>query len=249
MTTFNRPLFFDAVRERPFSGTLAQGQVDGMSAILHAWEKDYSLWDLRWLAYCLATTFHETASEMQPIEEYGKGEGMSYGKPDPTTGETYYGRGYVQLTWGDNYRRADTELSLDNDASCYWHADNALDPSIASEVMFVGMRDGWFRTSDDGTKETLQKYFNDTRDDPFGAREIVNGDKTHKPEWAHGKTIGDLIAGYHDDFLAALNLSLVVVPPPDPSPGMYWPHIVADLRIAGNALKRIADNIETGTRT
>jgi hypothetical protein len=35
---------------------------------------------------------------MQPIEEYGKGRGMPYGKPDPTTGQVYYGRGFVQLT-------------------------------------------------------------------------------------------------------------------------------------------------------
>jgi len=36
--------------------------------------------------------------EMQPIEEYGKGKGMKYGSPDPETGQTYYGRGFVQTT-------------------------------------------------------------------------------------------------------------------------------------------------------
>ena len=52
--------------------------------------------DTRWLAYMLATTFHETAYQMWPIEEYGKGSGRYYGTPDPETGETDYGRGFVQ---------------------------------------------------------------------------------------------------------------------------------------------------------
>ncbi|MEE4406756.1 hypothetical protein [Enterobacter mori] len=57
------------------------------------------------LAYVLATTYHETAFTMQPIEEYGKGAGHPYGEPDPETGLAYYGRGYVQLIWKDNYQK------------------------------------------------------------------------------------------------------------------------------------------------
>ena len=53
--------------------------------------------DLRWLAYILATDYHETAYTMQPIEEYGKGAGYDYGEPDPVTGEIYFGTGLVQL--------------------------------------------------------------------------------------------------------------------------------------------------------
>jgi len=201
---FDRQIFFDEVR--PMFGKLNQEQVDGMNFILDAWEKDPQSDDLRWLAYALATTRHETASTMQPIEEYGKGQGMSYGKPDPTTGEVYYGRGFVQLTWADNYQRADAELSLAGDASCYWHADNALDPTIAARVMFYGMAQGWFRSDSQG-KQTLGRYFNMTADDPYGAREIINGDKHYTPDWANGAQIGTIIADYHDTFLAALTLS------------------------------------------
>lgn len=216
MAIIDRQVFFDNVRPEPFSGELTQGQVDGMEAILDAWEADYSLWDLRWLAYCLATTFHETSAEMLPIEEYGKGEGMAYGEPDPTTGETYYGRGYVQLTWRENYARADAEIGLAGDDSCEWHADNALDPEIAAEVMFVGMRDGWFRSDEEGP-ETLQRYFNDTRDDPYGAREIINGDKSKVPSWSGGVSIGNLIKGYHRAFLSALQEAYRDAPvPPGP---------------------------------
>jgi putative chitinase len=214
MASIDRKIFFDSVRSKPFGGKLDQSQVDGMEAILTAWEADYSVWDLRWLAYCLATTFHETAQEMLPVEEYGKGQGMSYGKADPTTKQTYYGRGYVQLTWADNYKRADSELELKDDSSCYWHAANALNPIIAAQVMFIGMSEGWFRSNNAGERETLQKYFNDTRDDPFGAREIINGDKTKVPSWSNGVNIGNLIKSYHNSFLAALLAAYIEEPYP-----------------------------------
>lgn len=57
------------------------------------------------ISYVLATVRHETAGTYLPIAEYGKGEGKPYGNPDPLTGKIYYGRGYVQLTWKENYER------------------------------------------------------------------------------------------------------------------------------------------------
>jgi len=204
MKMFDRDIFFDKVRSNPFDGSLNQSQIDGMDAILTAWEEEPRSDDLRWLAYAMATAAHETGMEMQPIEEYGKGEGMEYGKPDPTTGQTYYGRGYVQTTWRENYARADKELGLHNELSCEWHAENQLDPAIAAETMFQGMVEGWFRTHDDGKPETLERYFNEGTDEPYQAREIINGDKSKVPSWSGGISIGNLIAGYHDDFLAAL---------------------------------------------
>ena len=47
---------------------------------------------------------------MQPIAEYGKGKGRKYGVPGRNRGQVAYGRGYVQLTWDDNYERADKEI-------------------------------------------------------------------------------------------------------------------------------------------
>jgi putative chitinase len=103
MTQINRGFFFTHVRRMMFSNVLQQSQVDGMSAILDGWEAKYATDDDRWLAYALATTYHETDQHMQPINEYGKGRGRPYGKADPTTGQVYYGRGFVQLTWERNY--------------------------------------------------------------------------------------------------------------------------------------------------
>jgi putative chitinase len=194
----DQKLFFDLVRNDPFPGSLSQSQVDGITQIVRAWARFFRQEDIRWLCYALATTMHETASTMEPIEEYGKGAGMSYGAVDPQTGQTYYGRGFVQLTWRDNYARADAEIPLIDEDSVEWHADYALDPPIAGHVMFVGMIQGWFRSG-----ETLPRYFSDIEDDPYGAREIINGDKHIVPSWSHGVSIGNLIADYHRSFYAA----------------------------------------------
>src|SRR5262245_30152095 len=70
--TFDRKLYFDSVRPSLFAGKMNQQQVDGQNAILSEWEDEQPAEDLRWLAYPLATTLHETASTMWPIEEYGK---------------------------------------------------------------------------------------------------------------------------------------------------------------------------------
>jgi putative chitinase len=213
----NRKLFFDCVRDNPFPGSLNQSQVDGMNYILDVWEENYDGDDLRWCAYPLATTMWETSSTMQPIEEYGKGSGQPYGVPDPTTKQTYYGRGLAQLTWRENYARADKELDFFDDDSCEWHAENALDPDKAAAILFVGMIEGWFRSDDKGP-QNLPRYFNTTTDDAYGAREIINGDKAKVPSWSAGARIGDLIKGYHQGFLVALEISYGSVPNPKPGP-------------------------------
>jgi hypothetical protein len=168
--TIQRKYFFDSVRSSLFSGSMNQSQVDGLNAILD-YAEDQGC-DDRHLAYILATTFHETAQTMQPIAEYGKGKGKPYGVPDPTTGQTYYGRGYVQLTWKDNYKKQDDKLGLNG--RLVKEADLAMDPDVALQVLFGGMFDGDF------TGVGLPKYItckdpsSDTTDF-YNARKIVNG--------------------------------------------------------------------------
>ena len=165
-----RKYFFDAVRSSLFSGSMKQSQVDGMTALL-----DYSEQigcDDRHLAYILATTFHETAQTMQPIAEYGKGKGKPYGVPDGPYNQVYYGRGFVQLTWYDNYKRQDAKLKLNG--ALVKNADLALDLQLATQIIFGGMYDGDF------TGVGLPKYITDTKPpedttDYFNARKIVNG--------------------------------------------------------------------------
>lgn len=218
---FDRTTYFDSVRGSLFSGKLSSQQVEGQEAILGEWEMpqdNVQMTDVRWLAYMLATTYHECSATMWPISEYGHGQGMEYGKKDAQTGQTYYGRGYVQLTWRDNYAKATRELGLKGDSDLEWHADMALDPQIAADVMFIGMREGWFRASSDGKRQTLARYFDGDTDDPYTAREIINGDKTKVPSWSNGVSIGNLIKGYHSKFLTALKAAQAAVVPPEPVP-------------------------------
>ncbi|MEN6548573.1 MAG: hypothetical protein ABFE07_21210 [Armatimonadia bacterium] len=179
----NRTVFFDRVRARPFGGSLSQPQVSGLTAILDA-ASTYGIKDERYLAYALATAYHETAHTMQPIAEYGKGKGRKYGVKGKH-GQVPYGRGYVQLTWDTNYERADKELGLNG--ALLKDFDLAMRPGIAAGILFEGMTEGWF------TGKKLSDYFTASKADPVNARRIING--TDK---------ASMIAGYYNDFLAAL---------------------------------------------
>ena len=59
---FDRDIYFANVREELFFGALTQEQVDGQGIILGLWEGQYTgspMTDIRWLAYILATVYHE----------------------------------------------------------------------------------------------------------------------------------------------------------------------------------------------
>lgn len=161
----DRGKFYRAIRQNPFPGRLMQLQVDGIEVILNEWERR-GLEDTRYLAYILATTFHETAATMQPIAEYGKGRGRRYGHADPETGQTYYGRGFVQITWRDNYKRFGDLLDIDLENN----PDLALESETATQILFEGMIRGGF------TGRALKHYFRDgtLESDWFNARKIIN---------------------------------------------------------------------------
>jgi len=234
MLRFERKTYFDEVRDTLFYGKMDQGQVDGQEFIIDTWEDTRHAQDFRYLAYELATTIHETASTMLPIEEYGKGKGMPYGVPDAITGETYYGRGFVQLTWKDNYIKMTPlvdPLFPSHPVDFAKTASQALIPELAAAVMFEGMERGMFRKDDKGP-QTLARYFDSDTDDPYGAREIINGDKHKVPSWSNGVSIGNLIAGYHKKFLAALTASAEALGPlpvePDALPPVHAAFTLAD---------------------
>ena len=167
--------FYVAVRPM-FGGHLTQSQVDGIQAILKA-TTDAGITDDRKTAYILATVFHETAKTMQPIAEFGKGAGHDYGKklkmgggpgkrvPYTTPDELYYGRGYVQLTWYENYESMGKLLNID----LLDNPDLALQPAVAAAIMIKGMTKGLF------TGVGLDKYFTDKLTDWVNARKIING--------------------------------------------------------------------------
>lgn len=188
---FNRKFFFDNARRTLFDGSFRQSQINGLNAILDEWEKSWAKNDDRWLAYMLATAHHETDRKMQPIEEYGKGRNYTYGKrikmdrkPYTDTDAIFYGRGFVQLTWYENYAKAGKKLKVD----LLHHPELALTLENATEIMFYGMTEGWF------TGRKLSSYFNPATEDWTNARRIING--TDKAQ---------LISSYAKKYYASLS--------------------------------------------
>ena len=183
--------YFDSVRDSLFGGSMTQQQVDGQCVIVGLWNYQATgtpMTDIRWLAYMLATVYHECAQKMWPIREYGLGQGHEYGEPDEN-GNTFYGRGFVQLTWKENYDRASAILGLIDERDLTTHPDMALDSLIAARVLFRGMAEGWF------TGAKLGNYFNEEDDNPIEARAIINSDVSKN---------GPMIADLHYLFLDAL---------------------------------------------
>lgn len=169
----DRAALFAVIRKQPFNGRLTSPQVAGVEALLDAWERWAPGSDPRFIAYALATLFHETAASMQPIREIGRGKGRAYGKPAGRFGQVYYGRGGVQLTWLRNYEFADRKLHeagvLDLGESLVRDPDLALRPDVSTAIVVRGMLEGWF------TGRRLEQFFAGTRSDWVDARTIVNG--------------------------------------------------------------------------
>jgi len=140
----NTKSFYDTIRPTLFSGKISESQFKGLEAILSEYYR-LCVNDPRKLAYILATAYHETAKTFQPIAEYGKGKNYDYGKkikmsrkPYTTPDKLYYGRGFVQLTWYENYDAMGKQLGLD----LLNNPDLLLTPLIASNSIVYGMKNG-----------------------------------------------------------------------------------------------------------
>ncbi|WP_022684568.1 hypothetical protein [Sphingobium bisphenolivorans] len=161
MTLANAEAFF--VGARKITGPINAMQVNIINRLLFA----ASDWGAGWMAYGLATAWHE--ARLMPIEESGRGNGRPYGKID-ATGKAPYGRGLVQLTWAKNYQRADEELKLKGKLAKDYAL--ALDPEIAVKILVRGMSAGWF------TGKSLATYIGKglgTFEEFKDARRIING--------------------------------------------------------------------------
>ena len=148
----------------------------GLGKFLEFMRTDANLTDVRQVAYMMATVYKETFYTWQPIDEKGKGAGRKYGlvRIGRCGGKEYkniyYGRGYVQITWEDNYQLADKELNLN--CSLVANPDRAKEPEIAYQIVSQGMKDGWFDPSSKNYK--LSDFINGNQCDYFNARKIVN---------------------------------------------------------------------------
>jgi hypothetical protein len=185
-SAFSATAFYGEIQQTLFGGSLSQSQVDGHRFLGRAcgiFKLDPMV---EQSAYTLATAYHETAQTMQPIEEYG-GPSTSYAP--------WYGRGFVQLTWEENYQKQQDKLSGHADTldmyGIRWQVHDdwnlALEAPTSAIITVGGMRDGDF------TGVGLSNYINTDGVDYVEARRIVNG-----------TDCAEKIAGYAEKYESAL---------------------------------------------
>lgn len=199
----DRAAFFAAVRKSLFGGKLKTAQVVGLERILVECElRDVP--DRGQIAYVLATAYHETAKTMEPISEWGSGDGKDAdpwddylekydtGKLARNLGNTpeadgdgvlYAGRGFVMITGKRNYADWGRRLGVD----LLRAPALALDPGYAARILVEGSKLGTF------TGKKLSDYINGPKRDFVNARRVING-----------KDKAATIAAYADKFLTAL---------------------------------------------
>ena len=213
----NRSIFFKEYRNIFPVQKLSQDQVDVFEAIFDYWDKSNHI-DLRWLSYAMATAYHETGTRMVPIREGFADDDASaikaverllargyirwnYAKPE-ANGQSYFGRGLVQITHQENYLKLGKAIGRGTELK-----DNpslALDTEISVQLLFKGMVDGLYVGG-----HKLSVYFNKQKEDWYGARTMINGDKHIKPNWANGKSIGQLVEKYGRDFYRCCKASAI----------------------------------------
>jgi predicted chitinase len=117
------------------------------------------------LAYLLATAYHETAHTMKPVAEGYWIKNAEAWRKKNLRYYPWYGRGFVQLTWEANYKKASQELGVD----LINNKDLAMDPTVAAKIAVLGMVEGWF------TGKKLSDYCTLGKSDFLNARRIING--------------------------------------------------------------------------
>lgn len=187
----NREFFFSEVRVNLFSGALTQGQVNGMEAILDEWDTNHATDDDRWLAYMLATAYHETGRAMAPVEEnlnysaarlqvvfpsrFNATQAASYaGHPERIANRAYAGKlGNGNEASGDGWKYRGRGLVQITGKTNYAKfgisgtPDDAMNNARTVEILFDGMINGLF------TNKKLSDYFNQAKEDWTNARKII----------------------------------------------------------------------------
>jgi putative chitinase len=188
----NRSFFREHVAETLYRGHMSMAQVEGHDALLDYWEAHHSKKDDRWLAYMLATAYHETGRILQPVEEnlnysaerllavfphrFTPQEARAYARhPERIANRIYGGRlGNRNEASGDGwlYRgrglvqitgRANYEnFKLAQDPA------RALDPDTAIRLLVEGSIAGSY------TGKSLADYFRGDEADWVNARKIIN---------------------------------------------------------------------------
>ncbi|MCD6387937.1 MAG: hypothetical protein J7L69_00905 [Desulfobulbaceae bacterium] len=133
------------------------------------------------IAYVLATTQWETNQTFEPVREaYWVSENW---RKNNLRYYPFYGRGFVQLTWKNNYEKYSRILGVDMVSD----PDIAMQPKVALFVLIHGFKTGIF------TGRKITDYIDETKTDFVRARRCVNGsDKAYEIADLAKKFLSDL---------------------------------------------------------
>lgn len=190
MAGINRDFFYREVGARLFRPLNALQRL-GMEAILDEWEAKHADRDDRWLAYMLATAYHETGRKMVPVAEnlnysakrlrevfprrFTEEQARAYaGKPEKIANRAYadkLGNGNEASGDGWKYRgRGLVQITGKANYAKFGIAgspDDALDEKKSVAIMFDGMMKGLF------TGKRLADYFDGRKENWINARDII----------------------------------------------------------------------------
>lgn len=190
--SINRSFFFDHLGSTLYRKGLRDAQLEGHERILDYWERRHAEKDDRWLAYVLATAYHETGMAMQPVLEnlnysaerllavfpnrFTSDQARRYARqPERIANRVYGGRlGNGDEESGDGWRYRGRGLVQITGRSNYAKfgleddPDRALEPDIAVPLLVEGMIAGQY------TGKRLADYFDADEADWFNARKIIN---------------------------------------------------------------------------
>ena len=166
---FDFKRFYDAIRLKV---NLTTQNVAGFDRIIrYAIDRSTRSGDL---SYILATAYWETAATMHPVvEAYWLSEAW---RKKNLRYYPWHGRGLIQTTWEQNYRRMGQEIGVDFTAN----PDLLLEWEYALPALFIGMEKGLYTGKrlddyiddiDESDQEELREFAN--------ARRIVNGTDKH----------------------------------------------------------------------
>ncbi len=136
----------------------------------------YGVTDPAQVGYILATVQRESCfgdprpdCMIEPVEQaikLGYESRTDLGNVNPGDGVKYRGRGYVQITGRELYRRFGEEIHVDLESN----PDLAVDPQNAAQILIRGMKEGNITY-----KGPISKYIHGDYHDFYNARMLVNG--------------------------------------------------------------------------
>ena len=156
---------------------LSQNEINALNNFLNLYEKNKSDFNLYQWSYIFATVFHETNGTFLPVKEaYWLSENW---RKNNLRYYPYYGRGFVQITWEENYRKFSKLLNTD----FVKYPDKVMELNNSFFILTYGFKHGIF------TGKKISDYITDIKKDYRGCRRCINGmDKA------------DLIASYANIF-------------------------------------------------